>query len=70
MVPLAFADIGVKHIVQRIGGNKEVRMHLENLGFISGDVVMIISSIDGNLIVQVKESRIAINKDLAMKIMV
>lgn len=70
MIPLALADIGNNYVIQRIGGTTEVRKHLENLGFITGDVVSVISTIEGNMIVQVKESRIAINRDLAMKIMV
>lgn len=70
MIPLAIAEMGNSYVIQKIGGTAEVRKHLENLGFITGDVVSVISSIEGNMIVQVKESRIAINKDMAMKIMV
>ncbi|WP_425539302.1 FeoA family protein [Microaceticoccus formicicus] len=70
MIPLAFAEMGNNYVIQKIGGTAEVRKHLENLGFITGDVVSVISSIEGNIIVQVKESRVAINKDMAMKIMV
>ncbi len=70
MMPLNFADIGEEAIIKRIGGNSEVRAHLENLGFVNGGRVTVISSIGGNLIVNVKDSRVAISKEMASKIMV
>lgn len=69
-MPLTFADMGEELIIKKIGGNPEVRAHLENLGFVSGGSVKIISSIGGNLIVNVKEARVAISKEMANKIMV
>lgn len=70
MMPLTFADMGEELIIKKIGGNPEVRAHLENLGFVSGGSVKVISSIGGNLIVNVKEARVAISKEMANKIMV
>ncbi len=70
MMPLTLADIGEENIIKKIGGKPEVRQHLENLGFVAGGTVKIISTIGGNVIVNVKESRIAISRELAQKIMV
>lgn len=70
MMPLIFAHIGEENIIRRVGGNSEVRTHLENLGFVPGGNVTVISTMGGNLIVNVKESRIAISKEMASKIMV
>lgn len=70
MMPLNFADIGVSQIVKKIGGTPEVKKHLENLGFNVGGEVSIVSMLDGNVIVKVKESRIALSDELARKIMV
>ncbi|HIZ83451.1 MAG TPA: ferrous iron transport protein A [Firmicutes bacterium] len=70
MMPLTLANPGEENIIRRIGGNPEVRAHLENLGFVAGGSVTVISTIGGNLIVNVKESRVAISKEMAGKIMV
>ena len=70
MMPLSFADIGEMNIIKKIGGKPEVKQHLENLGFVTGGTVSIISTMGGNLIVNVKESRVAISKEMAGKIMV
>ena len=70
MMPLTFADIGEEVIIKKIGGKNEVRAHLENLGSVAGTSIKIINTIGGNLIVNVKESRIAISKEMAQKIMV
>ena len=65
MMPLALADMGTENIIRRIGGSPEVRKHLEDLGFVAGG-----SSLGGNLIVKVKESRVAISEEMARKIMI
>ena len=70
MMPLALADVGENNIVKKIGGKPEVKKHLENLGFVVGGDVTIISRIGGNIIVNVKGARIAISEELAQKIMV
>ena len=70
MMPLALADAGEENIVKKVGGNSEVKQHLENLGFVVGGNATVVSSIGGNLIVNVKESRVAISKEMAAKIYV
>jgi ferrous iron transport protein A len=69
-MPLTMADAGVPNKIIKIGGRGEVRRHLENLGFVTGGEVTIVSVINGNVIVNVKDSRIAISKELANKIMI
>ena len=69
-MPLTFAKPGEENIIRRIGGKPEVKKHLENLGFVVGGTVTIVSAIGGNLIVNVKESRVAISSEMAQKIMV
>lgn len=70
MMPLTFAEAGEEHMIRKVGGNPEVRKHLENLGFVAGTDVSVINTIGGNLIVKVKESRVAISKEMAQKIMI
>ncbi len=70
MIPLCYADPGEEQIIKKIGGSPEVKQHLETLGFNGGGTVTVINSLGGNLIVKVKESRIAVNDELARKIMV
>jgi ferrous iron transport protein A len=70
MMPLTFASVGEENTILRIGGKSEVRAHLENLGFVPGGTVTVISAIAGNLIVNVKESRVAISQEMAAKIFV
>ena len=70
MMPLALADIGEANTVKKIGGSPEVRKHLENLGFVVGSTVTVITALGGNVIVHVKEARVAINAEIAKKIMV
>lgn len=64
------AAIGEENIIRRIGGNEETRRFLENLGFVAGAGITVISAIGGNVIVNVKDSRVAINQDMARHIMV
>lgn len=70
MMPLTLMSLGEDAIIQRIGGKPEVRQHLENLGFVVGGNVSVINTIGGNLIVNVKEARVAISREMAQKIMV
>ena len=69
-MPLTLADSGEENIIKKVGGSPEVKKHLEDLGFVPGGSVMLVSANGGNIIVNVKESRIAISKEMAMKIMV
>ena len=70
MMPLTLAEVGEENIIKKIGGSQEVRARLENLGFTAGGNVRVINTIGGNVIVNVRESRIAISKEMAQKIMV
>ena len=70
MMPLYLADPGKENVIKKVGGSPEVRQHLENLGFVVGGVASVVSSIGGNLIVNVKESRVAVSREMAAKIMV
>ena len=70
MMPLTMANVGEANTIRRVGGNPEVRAHLENLGFVTGGNVTVISTIGGNLIVNVKESRVAISREMACKILI
>lgn len=70
MMPLNLANAGETQIIRKIGGNPEVKKHLENLGFTVGGEICIVSSLGGNLIVKVKESRVAVSDELARKIMI
>ena len=69
-MPLVLAGIDEENVIKKVGGKPEVKKHLENLGFVAGTNVKIISSMGGNIIVKVKESRIAISEEMARKIMV
>lgn len=69
-MPLAYATVGEENIIKKIGGNPEVKKHLENLGFVAGGRVTVINTISGNLVVNVKEARIALSREMAQKIMV
>ena len=70
MMPLTLMSPGEDAIIRKIGGKPEVRQHLENLGFVVGGNVSVINTIGGNLIVNVKEARVAISREMAQKIMV
>ncbi len=69
-MPLSLANIGEENLILKVGGNPEVRKHLEDLGFVAGGTATLISSLGGNVIVKVKESRVAISEEMARKIMV
>ena len=70
MMPLTMVNAGEPNVIRKIGGKEETRRFLENLGFVAGGVVTVVSEIDGNMIVNVRDSRVAIGKDMANKIMV
>lgn len=69
-MPLTMAKAGEVNSVKRIGGREETRRFLEGLGFVAGSAVTIVSSIGGDLIVMVKESRVALSREMAAKILV
>ena len=70
MMPLSFASEGEENIIKQVGGKAEVRVHLENLGFVAGAAVKVITSMGGNIIVNIKDSRVAISREMAAKIMI
>ena len=70
MMPLSMMEAGEPNVIKMVGGKEETRRFLENLGFVVGGTVTVISETDGNMIVNVKDSRVAIGKDMANKIMV
>lgn len=69
-MPLSMVRAGEQNVIKKVGGKEETRRFLENLGFVAGGTVTVVSKIDGNMIVNVKESRVAIGKDMANKILV
>lgn len=70
MMPLTFADLEEDNIIRKVGGSPETKKHLENLGFVVGGNVRVVNRLGGNIIVNVKESRVAISENMAMKIMI
>lgn len=69
-MPLSMAKAGETNVIKKVGGKEETRKFLENLGFVAGAAVTVVSEIGGNLIVNIKDSRVAIGKDMANKILV
>lgn len=70
MMPLSMVKEGGPNVIRKVGGKEEAKKFLENLGFVTGGTVTVVSSIGGNMIVNVKDSRVAIGRDMANKIMV
>ena len=70
MMPLMLAKPGEENIIRKVSGNPEGKRHLEDLGLVAGGSVTLVSVLGGNVIVRVKESRVAINEELARKIMI
>jgi ferrous iron transport protein A len=70
MMPLTLASVGEENMIKKVGGNPETRKFLESLGFVAGSMVTVISEISGNVIVNVKEARVAVSKEMAAKIMI
>jgi len=70
MMPLTYANPGEENIIRKVGGSPAMKKHLEDLGFVPGSGVMLLSTLGGNVIVKVKESRIAISQEMAQRIMV
>lgn len=70
MMPLTMAKEGEPQVIKKVGGKEETRLFLEKLGFVIGGIVTVISEVNGNMIVNIKESRVAIGRDMANKILV
>jgi len=69
-MPLTIAKVGERNIIKKVSGKTDIKLHLENLGFVVGTPITVIAEIGGNVIVSIKESRIAISREMASKIMV
>ena len=70
MMPLALANPGEENLIRKVGGSPEVKKHLEDLGFVAGGTATVVATLGGNIIVKIKESRIAISEEMARKIMI
>ena len=70
MMPLMLAGIGEENTIKKIGGSPEIKKHLEDLGFVVGGSVTVVNALGGNVIVNVKETRVAISEEMARRIMV
>jgi ferrous iron transport protein A len=70
VMPLTFANVGEENMIRKVGGSSELKKHLEDMGFVAGGNVTVISTIGGNLIVNVKDSRVAISREMAGKILI
>ena len=70
MMPLTLANVGERNYIKKITGKDEVRQHLATLGFVVGESVTIVSTLAGNLILNVKDTRVALDKNMASRIMV
>ena len=69
-MPLSRARAGESNVIRKVGGTQETKRFLETLGFVTGGSVMVVSEINGNMIVNVKDSRVAIDKNMANKIII
>ena len=70
MMPLTLAETGEEQIIRKVGGSQELKQHLGHMGVVPGGSITVVSTIGGNVIVRIKESRIAISKEMAQKIMI
>ncbi|MBO7451278.1 MAG: ferrous iron transport protein A [Clostridiales bacterium] len=70
MMPLCLAERGEENVIRKVGGSPEVKKHLEDLGFVVGSSVTVVNSLHGNIIVNIKDSRVAISEEMARKIMI
>ncbi len=69
-MPLTLAAVGERNIIKKVGGKPEVRKHLENLGFVPGGGVTVVSTLGGNMIVNVKDVRVAVSREMAQNILI
>ena len=70
MLPLSYANVNEANVIKKVTGNLEMKKHLEDMGFVTGAVISVVSTVNGNLIVNVKDTKVALDKQLAMKIMI
>ena len=70
MIPLSYAQVNEENVIKKVNGKPEIKKHLEEMGFVTGAIIRVVSSVNGNLIVNIKDTKVAINDQLAMKIMI
>ena len=70
MLPLTYADTGTVNIIRKVTGKPEVKKHLEDMGFVAGAPITVVSTVNGNLIVNIKDTKVALDRELATKIMI
>ena len=70
MLPLTYADAGTVNIIRKVTGKPEVKKHLEDMGFVAGAPITVVSTVNGNLIVNIKDTKVALDRELATKIMI
>ncbi len=70
MLPLSYAEVNEPNVIKKVTGNPEMKKHLEDMGFVTGAVITVVSTVNGNLIVNIKDTKVALDKQLAMKIMI
>ena len=70
MIPLTYADPGEENVIMKISGKPEIKKHLEDMGFVTGALITVVSAVNGNLIVNVKDTKVALDKELANRIMI
>ena len=70
MLPLTYAQINEENVIKKVGGKPDMKKHLEDMGFVTGAIIKVVSDINGNLIVNVKDRKVALDKQLASKIMI
>ena len=70
MLPLTYANVNEMNVIRKVGGSPEIKKHLEDMGFVTGAVITVVSTINGNLIVNVKDSKVALDRSLAGTIMI
>lgn len=70
MLPLSYAEVNEANVIKKVTGNPQMKKHLEDMGFVTGAIVSVVSTVNGNLIVNIKDTKVALDKQLAMKIMI
>ena len=70
MLPLTYASVNETNVIKKVGGKPEIKKHLEDMGFVSGALISVVSVSNGNLIVNIKNTKVALDRELAAKIMI
>ena len=70
MIPLTYATVNETNVIKKVNGKPEIKKHLEDMGFVTGSLIRVISEVNGSLIVSVKDVKVALDKQLAQKIMI